>query len=359
MEEKIKRLITWMNGEQTPPLTMEMNITNKCNLKCLSCWQRSAKIDYDELSDEEWIGIVEEAGRIGVKEIRIPGSGEPMMRKNLVLDIITEASRFDMSTLLITNGTLFDEETIKQMIGKIDNVTFSIDGPVPEINDYLRGKNAAFEKTTEAVERFNFWRKKLKKKNPLLRLNVVISNQNFDKFDRMVKLAHDLGCEAVSFQPMTIFSELGKELKLNEDQLDEFPKYIKRAIKVSKQYVIYTNLNEFMKEETKKANEMDVLIDEETKKIKNQFLSSPCFEPWYNMVIMPNGTVGPCSVFGGYGENVKGKTIEEIWFGKYFNEIRKRLISKNLFHFCKNCCVPVFEENRRLRQGLMKYGNKK
>ncbi|MDI6826343.1 MAG: radical SAM protein [Candidatus Aenigmarchaeota archaeon] len=359
MEKKIERLLTWMKGGRAFPLTMELNITNRCNLKCLSCWQRSAKIDYDdELSDEKWMEIVQDAGRIGVKEIRIPGSGEPMMRKDLVLDLITETSRSGMNTLLITNGTLFDERTIKQMIGKIDNVTFSIDGPNPEINDYLRGKGS-FEKATKAVEKFNFWKKRLKKKKPFLRLNVVISNKNYDKLGRMIDLAHDLGCGAVSFQPMTVFSKFGEEMRLNEDQLDELPGHIKRAIKNSKEYGIHTNLNEFMKEEAKKANEMDDLIDEVTRDIKNPFLSLPCFEPWYNMIIMPNGSVGQCSVFGGNGENVKQKTIEEIWFGKYFNGIRKRLISKNLFHYCKNCCVPVFEENRRLRQGLMKYGNKR
>jgi MoaA/NifB/PqqE/SkfB family radical SAM enzyme len=344
-----------MKGGKAFPLTMELNITNKCNLKCLSCWQRSAKINYDELLDEEWMKMVKEAGRIGVKELRIPGSGEPMMRKDLVLSIMAKASHFGMNTLLITNGTLFDERTIKKMIGKIDNVTFSIDGPDSKINDYLRGRKGTFKRATEAIRKFNFWKRKLKERKPFLRLNVVISNKNYDKLDRLIKLAHDLGCQAVSFQPMTIFSEFGEKLRLNEDQLNEFPEHIRMAIKISKEYGIYTNLDEFMKEEAKKSNEMNDLIEKETKDIEIPFLSSPCFEPWYNMVIMPSGSVGPCSVFGGNGENIKGKTIEEIWFGEYFSEIRVRLISKKLFSFCKNCCVPVFEENRRLRRELMKW----
>lgn len=317
-------------------------------------------MDYDyELSDEKWMKIVKEAERIGVKEIRIPGSGEPMTRENLVLDIINETSQFGINTLLITNGTLFVERTIKQMIGKIDNVTFSVDGPNSKINDYLRGKKGAFTRVTKTVKKFSLWKNRLKNEKPFLRLNVVINNKNYDKLYLMIKLAHDLGCGAVSFQPMTIFSKFGEDLKLNENQLNEFPTHIKQGIKISKEYGIFTNLNEFMKVESKNSNEMDKLIDEVTKDIKTPFLSSPCFEPWYNLIIMPNGSVGPCSVSGGNGENIRRKTIKQIWFGKYFNEIRKKLISKNLFHFCKSCCVPVFEENKKLRQELMIYDNKK
>jgi MoaA/NifB/PqqE/SkfB family radical SAM enzyme len=358
MEEKLERLVGWMNGKKAFPLTMELNITNRCNLKCLSCWQRNVKLNYNnELSDEIWKEIIREAGKIGVKELRIPGSGEPMTRKNLVLEIITEASRFGMNILMITNGTLFDEETIKKMIGKIDNITFSIDGPNKEINDYLRGKKGSFKKITKTVKKFNSWKKRLNEKKPFLRLNVVISNKNYDKLDQMIRLAHDLGCGAVSFQPMTVFSKFGEKLKLNKNQLKEFSNNLERFIRISKKYGIYTSLNELMKEESKKSNEMDQLIRNEIKLIKNTFISSPCFEPWYNMVIMSNGSIGPCSVFGGNGENIKRKNLEDIWFGEYFNQIRKRLLSKNLFHFCKNCCAPIFEENKRLRQELSNYGN--
>jgi MoaA/NifB/PqqE/SkfB family radical SAM enzyme len=357
MDEKILRLLKWMNGEKAPPVTLELNITNKCNLRCLSCWQRSnSSKDYsNELPKERWIEIVEEAGKFGVREIRIPGSGEPMVRKDVVLEIIDKAFQNGMSCLLITNGTLFDEKTILRMVGKIDNVTFSIDGPNEKINDYLRGKKGSFRKATLAIKKFNYWKRKLKEKKPLLRINTVISNKNFDKLDKMVKLAYELGCDAISFQPMTVFSKFGEKLRLSNQQLELFSKIIPKVIKLANELKIFTNLNEFMKDEAKNSNEMDILIKEEIKKINNEFLSSPCFEPWYNMIIMPNGSVGPCAVFGGNSNvNVKEKTLKEIWFGKYFNDIRKRLLKKKLFPWCKNCCVVVFEENKRLRRELLR-----
>lgn len=356
MEEKVRRLLEWANGKKNFPITLELNITNKCNLKCIFCWQRGSRINYDELPLKEWRRIVREAGKIGVKEIRIPGSGEPMMRKDVVLSIVEEAHPFGMSTLLITNGTLFDERTIKRMVGRIDNVTFSIDAPNPRINDYLRGEGA-FKKASKAIKEFNRWKRRLKEEKPFLRINVVITNKNHDELHMMVELAHELGCGAVSFQPMTVFSKQGEELKLSKDQLEKLPLHVEKAIEISKKYGVYTNLNEFMRVESEKSNQMDELIKGEIKGIPSPFFSSPCFEPWYNMVIMPDGSVGPCSVFGGDGENIKNKTLEEVWFGEYFDGIRKRLLSKKLFSFCKNCCVPVFEENRRLRRELLKYGN--
>jgi len=55
MDEKIERLIEWAGGKTMPPLTLDINPTDNCNLRCIHCWQRAfKKIDSDhELSDEK------------------------------------------------------------------------------------------------------------------------------------------------------------------------------------------------------------------------------------------------------------------------------------------------------------------
>ena len=172
----------------------------------------------------------------------------------------------------------------------------------------------------------------------------------------MMELAHELGCEAVSVQPMTVFSSVGEKLKLSKQEIKELPEHITKAKKYADKYGIYTNVDSFIKTDVvEKSNEMDELIESEIKSIKNSFLSVPCFEPWYNLIIMPNGNVGPCSVFGGVdGANIINRSLEEVWYGNYLNEIRWNILNKKLFKFCKNCCVPIFEENKRIRMELLK-----
>lgn len=355
MDEKTERLKSWMTGKKAPPVTMEINVTNRCNQKCLSCWQRNDNINYDELPEGKWLDIVKEAGRLGVKEIRLPGSGEPLIRKDLVLKIMEESKEHGMNGLLITNGTLFDSHLIERIVGMgWDNVTFSIDGPDAVTNDYLRGVSGAFDTSTKWLTELVRVRKKSGNDKPFLRMNVVLSNRNYDKLNKIMELANSLGCDAVSVQPMTIFSPFGEKLKLDKEQLNELPNHIRKAKERADAYGIHTNAADFIGSEVvEKANEMDEVMESETKNIKDGFLSLPCFEPWYNIVIMPDGTVGPCSMFGGAdGVSIKDKSLEEVWYGEHFTNIRMRLLKKDLFNFCKNCCVVVFEENKRLRNEL-------
>jgi len=357
MDEKVERLKNWMNGKKAPPITIEINVTNRCNQKCLSCWQRSGNINYSELPEKKWLDIVKEAGEMGVKEIRLPGSGEPLVEKELVLKIMEEAKKYGMNGLLITNGTLFDKKSVEKIVTMgWDNVTFSIDGPDAETNDYLRGVPSAFESAIKWLGEFNRVKEKMKKDKPLLRINVVLSNKNYDKLDKMIELAHKMKCDAVSVQPMTVFSQIGERLKLDKKQLKELPEHIRKAKTLADKYRIHTNVESFIESEVvEKVNEMNEVMDLETRGVGNSFLSLPCFEPWYNIVVTPDGLAGPCSMFGGKeGVSIEDKTLEDVWYGEHFTKIRQRLLAKDLFNFCKNCCVVVFEENKRLRSELSK-----
>ena len=113
MEEKIIRISKWKRHRKVNPLTLELNITNRCNLKCRMCWLRSNKPDYStEMNDETLIRIIEEAIDMGVKDFRFPGSGEPLTRKNILFKLMRLVKESDRSGLLISNGTLFNEKDV-------------------------------------------------------------------------------------------------------------------------------------------------------------------------------------------------------------------------------------------------------
>ena len=90
MDEKIRRLLEWVRGRKAPPFTLDINPTDRCNLKCIHCWQRAFKhIDSSyELKDEELIRIVKEGIKLGVREFEITGGGEPLMRRDLTLKLM-------------------------------------------------------------------------------------------------------------------------------------------------------------------------------------------------------------------------------------------------------------------------------
>ncbi|MAG50763.1 hypothetical protein CL621_03965 [archaeon] len=351
MEKKIERLLDWACGKKVSPITIELNPTEKCNLKCKSCWQRANDTKTNELSTDKLLSIVKEAAELGVKEFRIPGSGEPFVR-NDILDVMKEIKKHNMYGLLITNGTLLTKEIVEELV-KIswDCITFSIDGPDAETNDYLRG-NGVFEKIIKNLVLL----KNIKKDKPLIRFNVVLSNKNYNKLHEMILLAHNFGCKDVQFQAMTVWGEEGKNLLLNQKQKGELPRYIEKAREFSEKYNIFTDIeNSLGAELINNTNKMDEVIKEKSNG-ENKFLSLPCFEPFYNMIIRPDGSVGPCAVFGKEeSDNISEKTLKEVWFGDVFNKMRASLLDKQLFSFCKQCCTAVHVENVKIKNKLANF----
>jgi MoaA/NifB/PqqE/SkfB family radical SAM enzyme len=352
MDEKIARLLEWAKGNKAPPFTLDINPTDKCNFKCLHCWQRAfKKIDSSyELSDEKLIEIVREALKFGVKEFEITGGGEPMMRRKLVLklmEIIKKGGGFGNIT---TNGSLFDLKSIKKIL-KInwDRITFSLDGPDAKSNDAIRGKDN-FEKVMEVIELLNQMKMKMGKNLPIIKFNVVINKKNYDKIEEMVKLAKTVNCSIIHFDSLTIHSEYGKKLKLNKKEERKFEKNAKVAKELAEKFGIFTDVDFLTKDLIEKSNEMDVVLKDESD--SKNFFSLVCYEPWWHLVIKTDGSAQPCCLYDEKEENVKNKSLREIWFGSYFEKIRNNMRKKQFSKYCSICNAGQVFENRRIRSEM-------
>ena len=78
------------------------------------------------------------------------------------------------------------------------------------------------------------------------------------------------------------------------------------------------------------------------------------FEPWYNMIIRPNGRVGPCGMFDFSEEYIHDKSLEEVWNGHYFTKVRENLKKGILMGYCKKCNHGQVVENKKINE-LLKY----
>ncbi|MFH8120328.1 MAG: radical SAM protein, partial [Candidatus Aenigmatarchaeota archaeon] len=328
--ELVQSLLNWINGEKIlPPILIELKITGKCNLKCLPCPYRYKKCNH-ELPTEFWLKVVQEAAETGIKECRITG-GEAMCRQDVILPLMRLIKNYGMKGSLVTNGTLFTEEIIKEII-KIgwDCIIISLDGPNAEINDYVRGRGV-FERVIKGIKTFNLWKEKFKKDSPQIRLNPLITNRNYNKLVDMIKLAHELKVFDVTFQQLVVHHDSAKKLELNEEQLNQLPLFIKNAIQVAKDLRINTNLEELEKSITHREGSNNRL---------NSTQISFCFYPWFFIGIREDGRAEPCPTdplkFTD-GVNVKDNHLQDIWYGEYFNSIREQVFSSSLER-CKKCC---------------------
>lgn len=85
--------------------TLQIFITNKCNLNCKGCFARKMMQDNEEISMDEYKKAVQTAIRKGVKKINLLG-GEPLLHSKL-REILEFNKEERLKTTIYTNGTSF------------------------------------------------------------------------------------------------------------------------------------------------------------------------------------------------------------------------------------------------------------
>jgi len=352
--EIAKRFVEWLSSGKIFPYLLEIRLTDRCNLKCLTCWQRAwdgIDRDFKEISIETWMRVIKEAKKMGVVGIEITGGGEPLIRLEECVKIMKLVKELNMKGSLVTNGTLFTESSLKEIVKMgWDKIHFSIDGHTPEINDFLRGVNGAFEKAVEAIRKLNFWKKKLGKDAPRIVLMPVVTNVNYDKLDGLLELAHQLEVPEVIFQGMVVHSDIGKKLELTEKQKEELLSRIPSFMEKAKELGIKTNLESFLPY-TPTPN------DKGSRSPSSVIKLPLCILPWYYVGIRADGSVKPCPIDSPDRDwpSIINSSLEEIIYGEVFQEIRKMLIEQKVPSSCSHCCPNVIGRNNKIKKGVEKY----
>jgi len=129
-----------MNVMKTPK-SVDIEITNQCNLRCSYCSHFTSQGDVDQdLPTGEWLQFFEELNRCAVMDVCLQG-GEPFIRddfKELVEGVVRNRMRFS----ILSNGTLITDEIAEFLAstGRCNSIQVSIDGSVDTTHDAFRGK---------------------------------------------------------------------------------------------------------------------------------------------------------------------------------------------------------------------------
>ncbi|MFH8119401.1 MAG: radical SAM protein [Candidatus Aenigmatarchaeota archaeon] len=364
MDDKIERLKLW-HKKKAGPFLIEIWPTNRCNLKCVMCgtWAKRKMmekrgVEYNpideiknEVSEERLIELVKESKEMGAREFLITGGGEPFVRKATTLKLMNEIKNLNFFGNLNTNGTLLKKEDIREIVGiDWDMIMFSVDAPYAKLHDEIRGVKNCFKKVKENLLRIKKEKKKSRKDKPKVVFNTVLSNKIYDKIDKLIKLASEVGCEDITFIPLIPFDEEVKKLELSENQRSILNKKINEILRISEKLGVKTNLtqlNFFIS-----SDKMDYMISKDIENSPRDIANSPCFEPFLHFLIKANGEATFCCMIENSPENIKEKSLREIWFGKYFDQQRRNFINKVVREECKFCVFTQFVKNREIRRKL-------
>jgi MoaA/NifB/PqqE/SkfB family radical SAM enzyme len=281
------------------------------------------------------------------------------MLPDVAFPVMEEIKKNGMYGILTTNGTNISDENIRLLadIGW-DRIHFSIDGPDAKTHDYLRGVPGTFERAISTIRKLKEYRDSLGKKGPMLNMNTVLSEKNYDRLEEQVELAHSLGIEYMFVEPLIVYSDWGQELKLKEEHMDAFHEHLKKAVALTKKYGIDSNFSRFDRnlDETlvRKSSSMDEVVKADSERFSHPLLSVPCYDPWFHMTIKCDGRVISCDVATDEGDDISKKALSEIWLGPYFERHRSLLMSKSIPEYCRQCNPSHTTQRRRLREALVK-----
>ena len=133
-------------------LEIDLDITNKCNLKCKHCCV-DANIQSLDLDKEAMFQIIDKIVETNPSAINISG-GEPLVRKDFVEIICHLKEKYKGKLFLMTNAILIDFEMAKFIVQNFNGVSVSLDGVDEKTCAAVRGEGT-FEKTMKGIENLN------------------------------------------------------------------------------------------------------------------------------------------------------------------------------------------------------------
>jgi MoaA/NifB/PqqE/SkfB family radical SAM enzyme len=127
------------------------NCTPHCNLKCVHCYNSSGTASRAaELSTEEAKKLLGDLADAECPVVLFSG-GEPLLRSD-IFELLGQAKRLGLRTVLSTNGTLIDSDTAGELaeVG-LGYAGISVDGP-KVFHDSFRQVTGSFTATMAGIE---------------------------------------------------------------------------------------------------------------------------------------------------------------------------------------------------------------
>lgn len=281
-----------MNGEKLNhnqinnlilPITLQLEITNKCNMHCGFCYNNSTVERQNDLSKDEWISFSHSIVSCGGVFQCIISGGEPTLFKNNIIEIMDIYSRDGSAFTLISNGTGIDKE-FAFLLAKYKWywVQISIDSHLSEKHDYIRGSIGAWKQAVNAIMY-------LKNYGIPVSIASVITKENFEDMEDIIKLAISLGIDQVIFSSVLYSgrASINKDYFLLEEK---FKLKCKKLVEKYKGTILVTRAATF------------------SEQIENMRSHPPT-----SLIVRPDGNVKLDCILPFVIGNIRDNSIIEIW----------------------------------------------
>lgn len=288
-------------------LSIELEFTRRCNLRCLYCYSSAGESRDNELTLNEIKDVILQAKALGVRKVILLGGGEPLLYSG-VFDIIDFINSQNMQQVLFTNGLLIDRDTAHRLFNMRIPVVIKHNSFKADVQDYLAGITGAYEKIQQGLN--NLLEAGYPDSSAALGIQTIVCNQNKEEIPDMWRWARSRGIIPY-FEMLTIQGRAKQHEELYLDISE-----VKRIF--------------------------DELRDIDEREFGINWKSHPtiaafsCKRHYYSCLINSTGGVQPCTGVDLEVGNIREKPLAEIIRQ---SEVIKRLrnIDKNITGHCRDC----------------------
>lgn len=332
------------------PVTVSLNLTHLCNLRCEMCgqWRRQDVYRKEFLPLDKLQGLVDELAASRPKFYL--WGGEPLLYPELpgLLEYLQAKGQY---TIVNTNGVLLGKFVPGMVDLGIDGLDVSIDGP-PEVHDRIRGVPGTFGKVMTALRLLRECRRERGTGKPMVKAITTISAMNVNRLDEILELFDASGLfDAVIFNLGWFTTEkIGEATdRIFRERLGcpstSWKDFVGALGEVDPGKV--ASFMEAVSSRGRRRGPPVFFIPDLPPGRVEEYYSRPasllgrknCFSPWLSVEVRPNGDLTFCPDFPDYViGNINEETFADIWNGERARRFRRLLIERGPFPLCSRCC---------------------
>lgn len=296
--------------DPTYPISVELHLTDLCNLKCPWCTDlamREKNMASQDLSKLEALFADFAKHNVGVT---IEGGGEPTVHRHFA-EIVGLAQRYKLDIGLISNGV----KPILELANAFKWIRISIDAA--STSEYILEKGVQrFDKVMENLKNLAA----LPQRQFLLGVGYVMTNRNTQDLLHFIQRLDDMGVDYFYGRPVEEMAELTPDLKMLYDIKSHW------------------ETHEVEKRRLKLLMNLDDRIQKDNEGL-------PCIGHALSCVIQANGDVVMCEkrrhdpvTFG----NINQSSFAEIWGSEKRKAVSRKLLDPNSQKGCEVCRITKF-----------------
>lgn len=309
------------------PAHVSLEVTHHCNLRCSFCESHGILQPAPVTSRRKYVGnrmtmdvetiqrLARELAEVKTDLVELSGKGDPIAHPQLT-QIVAALKDAGLNVALVTNGTLAKPDLAPTLVERgLDRLNVSLNSGSREV--YQRSnKKDLWDKATRFLTTVMEERRKRGGKRPWVRVSHVVTKENVDDMDGMVRIPVELGVDQVDFYVMGELPETG-HLQLDDDEVARIQDGIAGWSRILEEGGVIHTLPDF-------ARDLKLRPHASVQQHNPLQEKVPCYIGWTFCVIGPDGVVVPCCYCEGKAlGNINDESFVDIWYGAQYKKFRK------------------------------------